>query len=148
MKLIRIDLLRHIEAHSPKRVANMTSKMLQSGIWEKPICVEQNHYLVLDGQHRLEVAIDLGLRYVPCELFDYKDDSLLVWSLRKDCIVSKELVIKRALSGNIYPYKTAKHKFPHKVEKVKISLQCLYTYSKANSEDIIEYEPKVLRTVE
>ena len=56
MKLIKVGLLRHIEAFSTKRVANITRKMLESGIWEKPICVERNHFLVLDGQHRLMAA--------------------------------------------------------------------------------------------
>ncbi|MCK4752345.1 MAG: ParB N-terminal domain-containing protein [Planctomycetes bacterium] len=119
----------------------MKRKMLENGIWEKPICIEENHFLILDGQHRYEVASELGLKYIPCEFFDYNDESLLVWSLRKECAVSKHQVIERALRGDIYPYKTAKHKFPQKVEKVKIPLEGLHAYSKTNEEDIIDYEP-------
>ena len=56
MKLVRIDLLKHIEDFSEKRASNMKEKMVQSGVWEKPICIEKNHFLILDGQHRFEVA--------------------------------------------------------------------------------------------
>jgi L-serine kinase (ADP) len=125
MKLIRTDLLLHIEDYSEKRVNNMKEKMVSGGIWEKPICVEKNHFLVLDGQHRFEVSRLLGLNYIPCELFDYGDEELLTWSLRKECVVSKNLVISKSLSKDIYPYKTAKHKFPRKIEKCLISIDDL-----------------------
>lgn len=145
MKLVNINLLKHIEGFSEKRVANMKRKMLESGVWERPICIEKNHFLILDGQHRFEVASRLNLKYIPCEFFDYNDESVIVWSLRKECVVTKELVIERALSGNIYPYKTAKHKFLQKVEKIGIPLKKLQYYSKTNTEDIIDYKPELER---
>ncbi len=145
MKLVKLDLLRHIEGHSEKRVANMKRKMVDGGFWLRPICIERTYMLILDGQHRFEVANALGLKYVPCEFFDYSDVNLLVWSLRKECKVSKKLVITRALKGDIYPYKTAKHKFPKKVEKAMIPLKELRVYSKRCSGDIIDYESKPVR---
>ena len=125
-RLIQTDRLRHIEGFSETRVHNMKEKIVQKGIWEKPICIEKNHLLVLDGQHRVQVAKALNLKYIPCALFDYQDDGVVVWSLRKDCFVSKEEVIKRALKKNIYPYKTAKHKFPVPIQKCLIPLEKLF----------------------
>lgn len=139
MKLVNINLLKHIESFSEKRVTNMKQKMLKTGIWEKPICVEKKHFLILDGQHRFEIAKKLGLKYIPCEFFDYDDKNVVIWSLRKDYLVSKDLVINRALSGNIYPYKTAKHKFPQKINKCMIRLEELEYYSKTRAERIINY---------
>jgi len=138
MKLVKIDLLKHIEGFSEKRVNNMKIKMVQSGIWEKPICIEKNHYLILDGQHRYEAAKNLGLKYIPCELFDYNDNNIITWSLRKECIVSKKMVVQRALNNNIYPYKTAKHKFPKKIEKCLIPLNELISLNEFEV-DILEY---------
>jgi len=129
MKLVSIDHLKHIENFSTKRVDNILVKMQSSGIWERPICVEKKHMLILDGQHRYEVAVKLGISYIPCELFDYDDDRLIVWSLRKNCTVSKKLVVKRANSGDIYPYKTAKHKFPRKVNKCFLPIKDLVKYN-------------------
>ena len=119
----------------------MRVKMIKNGIWERPICIEKNYRLILDGQHRYNVAVKLGLKYIPCDLFDYSDKKLLVWSLRKDCIVTKKLVISKALNGDIYPYKTAKHKFPYKIEKCLIPLDDLSKYNKFN-DDVIDYLKK------
>ncbi len=128
-KLIQTKCLRHIEDFSEKRVRNMKEKMIQKGIWEKPICIEKNHFLILDGQHRVQVAKALNLKYIPCVLFNYKDERVEVWSLRKDYFVSKEKVIERVLEENIYPYKTAKHKFPAKIQKCMIPLEKLFQYN-------------------
>jgi len=137
VKLVKVDYLKHIEGYSEKRVNNMKLKMIQSGIWEKPICVEKNYLLILDGQHRVQVAKALKLKYIPCELFYYDDNGVEVWSLRKECFVSKNVVIERALKGNIYPYKTAKHRFPFKVKKCCIPLENLFQYNYLNGPKIL-----------
>ena len=45
-----------------------------------------------------------------------------IWALKKDEIVSKQLVKDRALSGKIYPNKTVKHSFPFEVKLCKIPI--------------------------
>lgn len=141
MILVRLELLKPIEDFSQKRVHNMKMKMLDSGIWQKPICIEKKYLLILDGHHRYNVAKTLGLKYIPCESFDYNNNNLLVWSLRKDCMVNKKLVINKSLKGDIYPYKTAKHKFPKKVDKCLIPLTDLSFYDKF-SDDFVDYKLK------
>jgi len=123
VKLIRVELLKHIEGYSKKRVAMMKMKILKDNLWLKPICIEKNHYLVLDGQHRLEAAKELELAYIPCELFDY--DDVEVWSLRPNHEVNRRLVIEKTLRGDIYPYKTAKHRFPVEIKACNLPLDCL-----------------------
>ena len=140
MRLVKIDLLRPIENHSDSRVKNMKEKMLKNSLWIRPISVEKNNMLILDGHHRFNVAKKLGFKYIPSELFDYKDQNVSVWSLRKDCIVTKELVIKNAKSGNIYPYKTAKHKFPSLVGKCLLPLIEISRHD-IFDDDIIDYKP-------
>lgn len=120
MKLVNPESLRHIEGFSPKRVEWLTQKILDEGVWTRPLCIERTHLLALDGQHRMEVALRLGLARVPCLLFDY--DEVEVWSLRDNHAVSRALVIERSLSGDIYPYKTAKHRFPREVAPIAIPL--------------------------
>ncbi len=141
MKLVRIELLNPIEDFSQKRVNNMKEKMVNSCIWQSPICIEKNYYLILDGHHRYNVAKILGFKYIPCESFDYKDKDVLVWSLRDEYLVTKKLVKNRSLNGDIYPYKTAKHKFPYKIEKCLIPLLDLSKYNKFNS-DFVDYKVK------
>jgi len=123
MKLVKVKDLIHIEGFSQKRVTMLKNTILKDGYWRKAICIEQTYKLVLDGQHRLEVAKELDFKLIPCELFDY--DEVEVWSLRKTHEVSKELVIERSLAGNIYPYKTAKHRFPKAIEQCTVKFEDL-----------------------
>lgn len=125
MKIQMIDpkRLRHIEGHSKRRAVWLQKKILDEGIWTKPLAIERTHKLVLDGQHRMEVALALGLRKVPCVMYDY--DDVEVWSLRDNHEVTAELVIQKSLSGDIYPYKTAKHRFPEELPAIEIPLEKL-----------------------
>lgn len=110
VELISVSSLKHIEGFSEKRVLWLRDKILGEGIWSVPIKIDAQHHLVMDGQHRMEVASLLGLSVVPCICYQY--DEVEVWSLRSSYTVTSDEIIKRSLTGNIYPYKTAKHRFP------------------------------------
>ena len=109
IRLVKVSRLKHIEGFSKKRVGWLRKKILKEGVWIRPLCIDRKHHLVLDGQHRMEVARELGLDVVPCLLFDYHD--VEVWSLRKKHKVTVDLVIEKSLKGDVYPYKTVKHRF-------------------------------------
>lgn len=106
---VETDMLREIEKFDSERVDVLVKKIESEKIWTMPIIVEKNNMLVLDGQHRLESAKRMNLKKIPALLVDYKD--VIVWSLRPEEKVTKKIVIERALSHNIFPYKTVKHKF-------------------------------------
>ena len=89
-------------------------------MWTKPLYIEGTHGLVLDGQHRLQVSLRMGLARVPVQRFDYHD--VAVWTLRKEHPVDVATVIRRANAGDIYPYKTVKHKFPRVIDDCAIPL--------------------------
>lgn len=109
---VRVERLRHIEGFSRKRVDWLVQKILSEGIWTKPVALDEAHDLVLDGQHRMESAKRLGLKWVPAVRYDYA--SLEVWSLRPTTHqFDWRRVTERALAAQPYPYKTVKHRFPH-----------------------------------
>tara|TARA_B100001059_G_C17809085_1_gene571098 strand:+ start:889 stop:1296 length:408 start_codon:yes stop_codon:yes gene_type:complete len=108
--LISVDKLKHIEGFGKKRIIWLKNKILEEGVWTVPLKISDEHFLVMDGNHRMEAAKILELKYVPCLVYSY--DEVKVWSLRKNQIVTSDLIIKNSLSGSIYPYKTAKHEFP------------------------------------
>ncbi len=114
------SLLRHIEGHSKRRVDSLCEKILSEGIWTKPLAVESMHNLVLDGQHRMEVALRLGFKRVPIIRYVYADVSIR--SLRKKHQFDWKIVTERALNGDIYPYKTVKHDFSAPLPKCSYSL--------------------------
>lgn len=136
LMLIRTSDLFHIEGFSSKRVASLSKKILKDQIWSKPICIERKFKLVLDGQHRFECAKLLKINYIPCLAFEYNDVEL--WSLRKNHVVNRKIVIEKAISGNLFPYKTVKHLFPCNIPLISIPLKKLQQIPFANK-NFIEY---------
>lgn len=117
------ERLRHIEGHSKRRVDWLAQKVIAEGIWTRPLALDREHDLVLDGQHRMEVALRLGLRQVPVVRFDYAQVPLR--SLRPNHRFDWRLVAERALKRDIYPYKTVKHDFSEPLPACEIPLEAL-----------------------
>ena len=107
---VPVGRLRHIEGFSKKRVQSLVEKIQNEGVWVKPLALDDVHDLVLDGQHRMEVAKVLGVKWVPAVRYCYAD--VEVWSLRPNHTFDWREVTRRALANEPYPYKTVKHKFP------------------------------------
>lgn len=107
---VPVENLRHIEGFSAKRVDWLVRKIQSEGVWSKPLALDDEHGLVLDGQHRMEAAKRLGLKWVPAVRYHYADVD--VWSLRPNHNFDWQLVTNRALADTPYPYKTVKHRFP------------------------------------
>jgi CTP:phosphocholine cytidylyltransferase-like protein len=122
IKLIDTESLLHVEGFSEKRVNWLRRKIEEEGVWNKPICIDSEHGIVMDGQHRMEVAREMGLSVIPAIGFSHSEVEF--WSLRpKNHEVTKELIIKKSLSGDIYPYKTVKYSFPTEILGCSIDLE-------------------------
>ena len=117
------DLL-PIENFIPERFDLLYDSIKNSSKWIRPIVVDKKHHLILDGHHRFEVAKKMGLKTIPAILVNYSD--IEIWSLRPDQIVNHELVISKALKGDIYPNKTVKHSFPFQVLECSVDINSLY----------------------
>ncbi len=113
--------LRHIEGFSARRVQWLREKILAEGRWTKPVVLDDEHNLVLDGQHRVEVALELGLKRIPAVKFSYA--AVEVWSLRPKYSFDWVGVVERAISGDPYPYKTVKHRFPAELPACDFALE-------------------------
>jgi L-serine kinase (ADP) len=110
IELIPVQRLRHIEGFSKRRVEWLVRKILDEALWTKPVALDTDHDLVLDGQHRMEAAKALGLSRVPAVRYRYAE--VEVWSLRANHHFDWRTVTERALALQPYPYKTVKHAFP------------------------------------
>jgi L-serine kinase (ADP) len=108
--LVDVKKLKHIEGFSRKRADWLMKKIMSKGKWDKPVALDDKHYLVLDGQHRMEVALALGLKKIPAVKYAYAE--VEVWSLRPKYSFDWTTVVECSLRGDIYPYKTVKHRFP------------------------------------
>jgi choline kinase len=123
VELIDVDSMKTIEAFSEERVKELIQKIENEGCWTQPVIIENKHHLVLDGQHRLEVAKRMNIKQIPAVVVDY--NNVQVWTLRKEEKVSIKRVYERVLKNDIYPYKTVKHKFSFKIPAINLSLNSL-----------------------
>lgn len=99
--------LNPIEDFDAIRLDWLKEKIKKEDLWTVPIAIAQEHNLVMDGHHRLQVALSLNLTKIPCFIYSYKN--IKTFSLRKEVKVSSEIIIKNFLNSKIFPYKTAKH---------------------------------------
>jgi hypothetical protein len=121
IELVSPGELRHIEGFSRRRVAWLREKVVREGRWTRALAIDEDHGLVMDGQHRMEVALELGLRRVPAVRYPYA--AVEIWSLRPKITFTWQDVVSRALAGNPYPYKTVKHRFPGETPACDIPLE-------------------------
>ena len=109
--LINPKKLNPIEGHSKERVDWLSEKIISEGYWSKPIAIAKEHNSVMDGHHRLESSLKIGLMKVPCLIFSYKE--INIYSLREGIEVNHEIIIRNFLDSKIFPYKTVKHELPN-----------------------------------
>ena len=121
VELVDVSSLHGIEEHDPARADILQEKILEEGHWTVPVIITSYGHMVLDGQHRLEVANRLRLSRIPAIVVDYNDVD--VWSLRKEIPVNQKKVERKVLIEKvIYPYKTVKHKFNFDIPIIDYSL--------------------------
>ena len=74
--------LNPIEDYDSNRVDWLKAKIKKEYIWTVPVAIAQEHNLVMDGHHRLQVALELDLPKIPCFIYSYKD--IEPFSLREE----------------------------------------------------------------
>jgi hypothetical protein len=98
----------------PEKLPLLKETILRKGAWTVPVTIEKETFVLMDGHHRLETAKSLNLMYIPVVLLNY--DEVKVESRRPDLKVTPEDIIRRGLSGDLYPAKSTRHIFPQEYE--------------------------------
>ena len=116
---VEVDRLRDHEEVEPARVEQLARALRRRGRVH-PILVEKRHLVVLDGHHRKAALQALGLRKIPCFLASYDRIGLSSW---RGLSITKEEVIRRALTGEKFPPKTTRHLYAfHELPEVELPL--------------------------
>lgn len=127
--LVRIDLLKPHEQIIVDHLNEIIRSIREKGYNGPPIIVERDHYIILDGHHRVNALKELQARWVPAILISYQSNLLTLTSWRHGVNVSQHEVVRRALSGELYPPKTTRHIIHVKLPVIKASLGDLKTGS-------------------
>ena len=78
--------LNPIDNYDSNRVDWLKEKIKKEDKWTMPIAIAQEHNLVMDGHHRLQVALELNLQKIPCFIYSY--NQIEPYSLREEEKVS------------------------------------------------------------
>jgi L-serine kinase (ADP) len=112
-ELIAIDKLLPHEEVQHALLERLTDEIDREKVVREPILVADEHFVVLNGHHRLAALRALGVRKVPAWVVAYFSDvvDLTAWpDASPQHIVSKHHVVGRAKEGKLYPPKTTRHR--------------------------------------
>jgi hypothetical protein len=104
-----IALLKPHEKIRNFKLGKVAASLLRNKKLFYPIVVENSNFVILDGHHRLEAFKKLGFKKIPCLLLDYSSEKVSVFPRRKSIPISKEIIVQRALLGDLFPPKTTRH---------------------------------------
>jgi hypothetical protein len=106
---IKWERLKEHEGTEPIRLNRLLKKIMVEGFLRKPIAVDLNTFIILDGHHRFHCLKQLGCEIIPTYLFDYRRAEIVVFGYRKGEKITKEDVIRAGLGGNKLPSRSSKH---------------------------------------
>jgi L-serine kinase (ADP) len=113
---VRFDVLEIQKLHGheqirPGLLAELRDLIRRDGYIRRPILVADRDFVILDGHHRVEALRALGCRRIPAYLVDYFSDivQLTTWPDAIVSSVTKEEVLRRGRTGDLFPPKTSRH---------------------------------------
>ncbi|MFA5926473.1 MAG: ParB N-terminal domain-containing protein [Parcubacteria group bacterium] len=128
MRKIRIIPIKKLKPHEQtdkKNLERIKNDIHKTGCISNPVVVERDNLVILDGHHRTKALQLLGCTEIPVYLVDYFNDEIEVSQRRPEIKISKEIIIKKALAGKLFPKKTSKHFIPDRPINLNISLEAL-----------------------
>jgi hypothetical protein len=92
-------------------VERLAEEIRRAACWTRPIPVERDSGIIMDGNHRWHAARLLRLARVPCFLIDYADPRVRVVHWADGAAFPVARVHATIASGRVLPYKTTRHFF-------------------------------------
>jgi len=109
IRIVDILLLKCHEKVDAQRLANLKAEIESDGILKKPIVVDVNTNVVLDGHHRIGALQALGCSKIPVVLVNYQSPKIGVKTSENGEEYSKHKVIEAALKVEPLPPKSTWH---------------------------------------
>jgi len=101
--------LREHEEVNPRHLEALKARIQADGMLKRPIVVDRETHVILDGEHRFNALKQLGCTRIPLVFVDYSSSSIQVKAWRREERVAKQNVIEAGMSGRKLPFKTSKH---------------------------------------
>ena len=107
--LVPMEILLPHEQTRPKKVDELEKMTNRWNAYVLPLVVDKNTGVILDGHHRHQVALRLGLQCLPCVQVDYMGDETVELDVWPNCgreSITKEEVVQAGLQGDLFSPKT------------------------------------------
>ena len=121
LEIVNLRKLKEHEEIEPVYLEKIKKQIQKNGILKRPIIVDKNTKIILDGHFRFNALKQLGYSRIPVFFVDYNSPDILVTAWRDGEIVTKEDVIRSGLTEKKLPPKTSKHMLNSSNHKIHIS---------------------------
>ena len=128
VELVPTVWLKPHEEVKPRNVDTLHEMTLRWSAYTKPLLVDRETGTILDGHHRYHVGVRIGLYRLPVIKVDYLSDDgieLDIWPASEIKSLTKKEVIEMALSNNVFPPKTSRHRFSDHLPPIAVPLDLL-----------------------
>lgn len=109
VRIMEISDLKGHEMLDPQRLIDLQAEIKADGILKKPIAVDMNTNVVLDGHHRIGALQLLRCSKIPVLLVDYQCPNIGVKAADKQTEYPKHKVIEAALTRKLLLPKSTWH---------------------------------------
>lgn len=111
-----------VDADSCRRLAR---DIVRQGCWTHPVPIDAATGLIMDGNHRFQVARELGLSVLPCVPLQYGHADVQVTHWASGQPFAIETIVGLLGSGALLPYKTTRHAFVRPLPTLALPLALL-----------------------
>ena len=109
IETIKLTELRPHEEIEPVRLKDLKEEIRSDKILKKPIVVDRETMIILDGHHRYNSFKLLGLSKIPVHFVDYRSNIIKVTGWKDGSRVTKEQVREAGISGRKLSARSSKH---------------------------------------
>lgn len=120
-----LEILRPHEETISKKVDELERMTHRWKAYVLPLVIDGNSGVILDGHHRHQVALRLGLKCLPCVQVDYVGDDSVELGVWPNCgrdSLTKEEVIEAGLGDGLFPPKTSRHRLSDHLPPISVPL--------------------------
>ena len=101
-------VLPHEQIHEDA-LLELLNQIKKDGKLLRPIAIDKNTKIIIDGHHRTEALKRLGCRYISVYEFDYQNSNIEMKRTMPESPTNKTILIKKTLGGFIFPAKSTRH---------------------------------------
>ena len=105
---MNIDDLKEHEEVDLNYLKKLKNQIIREKILKKPIAVDKNTRIIIDGHTRFNSLKQLGYSKIPVFFIDYNSPEIFVRPWRNGMKITKEDVLSAGLNGKKLPPKTSK----------------------------------------